>query len=61
VSRRTVVGVWVWFSYRYLASSASDYLESSVQIGCVVPRLLTHLSPGDGMISDEGIMAHPIG
>jgi hypothetical protein len=37
------------------------YLESSVQIGCVVPRLLTHLSPGDDMIPDEGIMACPIG
>jgi hypothetical protein len=61
VSRRTIVGAWAWFSYRYLASSASDYLESSVQIGCVVPRLLTRISPGDGMIPDEGIMVRPIG
>jgi hypothetical protein len=26
-----------------------------------VPRLLTRLSPGDGMIPDEAIMAPPIG
>jgi hypothetical protein len=34
------------------------YLESSVQIGCVVPRLcrMTRLSPGDDMIPEEGIM-----
>ena len=36
------------------------YLESLVQIGYVVPRLLPHLSPGDDMILEEGIMVCPL-
>jgi hypothetical protein len=43
------------------APSALVFLESLVPLGYVVPRLLMHLSPGDDMIPDEGIMAHPIG
>jgi hypothetical protein len=45
-------------SIRLLARQS--FLESLVQIGCVAPRLLTRLSPGDDMIPDEGIMACPI-
>jgi hypothetical protein len=47
--------VGIWLLARWI------YLESSVQIGCVVPRLLMRLLPGEGMIPDEGIMACPIG
>jgi hypothetical protein len=36
-------------------------LESMVQIGYAMPGLLSHLSLGNNMISDEGIMACPIG
>jgi hypothetical protein len=37
------------------------FLESSVQIGYVAPGILSCLSPGDGMIPDDGIIAHPNG
>ena len=38
--------------------SALDFLESLIPLGHVVLGLLTHLSPGNDMIPDEGIMAH---
>jgi hypothetical protein len=53
------MGVVFLIGIRFLAHRI--YLESLVQIGCVVPRLLTRLSPGDDMIPDEGIMARPMG
>jgi hypothetical protein len=53
------VGVVFLSVFRLLAHWI--YLESLVQIGYVAPGLLSHLSPGDDMIPDEGIMAHPIG
>jgi hypothetical protein len=49
------VGVVFLSVFRLLARWI--YLESLVQIGYVVPGLLSHLSPGDDMIPDEGIMA----
>jgi hypothetical protein len=58
---RLVVGVWVWFSSKFSASSTSDYLDSLAHIGCVAPRLLMHLSPRNDMIPNEGIMARPRG
>jgi hypothetical protein len=54
-------GVWVSLSVSRFVLACRIYLESSVPIGCVVPRLMTHLSPGDGMIIEEGIMVHPFG
>jgi hypothetical protein len=53
--------VGVVFLSVVLPPSTLDFLESLVPLGYVVPRLLTCLSPGDGMIPDEGIMACPIG
>jgi hypothetical protein len=53
------VGVVFLSVFRLLARWI--HLESLVQIGYVAPGLLSHLSPGDDMIPDEGIMACPIG
>jgi hypothetical protein len=54
-------GVGVVFLSFVSRPSALDFLESLVPLGHVAPRLLMHLSPGNDMIPDEGIMACPGG
>jgi hypothetical protein len=54
-------GIGVVFLLVISVPRVSIHLDSRVQIGCVVPRSLTRLSPGHYMIPDEGIMACPIG
>jgi hypothetical protein len=56
-----LLGVWVKSPCPLFHPSASDLSRVLGPDRMCCAKLWTHLSPGDDMIPDEGIMARPIG